>query len=151
MENEFKLREVRTRKDELIAQQLELTKQINAAEAEEAELGRIGRLEGLRQIGVMIMDYKIPKHEVVALYSELNLTFKSGRPTAYKKREETQVNNPVLEGRENHQEIANQFTKLFESGMHTELMAEATKCVQLEEVLILMPAAIEEYILENLS
>ena len=151
MDNITKLQEIQARKDALIAQQIALSAQLEAVDQEEAELARIGRLDGIKQIGEIIKSYKIPKHEILNLYAELNLVFKNGRPTTYKKREEIKVNNPVLEDVAGNQETADRFAKLFISGMHTELMAEAQKCEELEEVLTLLPVEIEEYILENIT
>ena len=150
MENN-KLHEVQARRDALLAQQITLSTQLAALNREEAELARAGRVDGLKQIGELIKLFKIPKHEIVALYSELNLTFKSGRPTAYKKDGESKVGNPVLEDKAGNQETADRFVKLYESGMHTELLQEAQKCVNLEGVLTLLTPALEEYILENIS
>ena len=153
MENITQLQEVQDRKDRLIAQQMALSEQLILVRQEEVELQRIGRLEGLKQIGEIIQTYKIPKHEIVALYSELNIVLNRGRPSsaiAKKTEEEVPVNNPVLEDVVNNHEIADRFTKLYTSGMLPSLLEEAQKCATLEQVLTILDPGIEEYILENI-
>ena len=146
MESTTKLQEVQTLKDQLIAQQAAISDQLATLRTQEQELGRAARAEGLKQIGEIIAQNKIPKHEIIALYAELNIEIKIGRPPKNTK----PVNNPTLENRAEIQETAARFTKLFENGMHPALLEEAGKCLTLEAVLILLPPNIEEWIVENL-
>ena len=153
MENINQLQEIQARKDKLIAQQMALSEQLILVRQEEVELQRIGRLEGLKQIGELIQTYKIPKHEIVNLYSELNIVLARGRPSSgviKKVEEEVPVNNPILEDVTHNQEVANRFTKLYTSGMLPALLEEAKKCANLERVLVLTSPELEEYILENI-
>ena len=152
MEISKQLKDLQDRKEALIIQQQKVNDGLMALRIEEQNVTRAARADGLRQMGEIAKLYKIPKHEVIALYSELKIDFRAGRPPKIAKSiEATAVKNPVLDGLTESQEIADRFIKLHDNEMFTELLDGAKNCDNLEQILSLLPANVECYIIENLN
>lgn len=149
------LDEINALKETLFAQQQAISEQLAGLSRQQQELEKAARQTGIKQISDIIEEYRIPKHEIIELYKQLDLVFPRGRtgPRGAYKKEEPATNNPVLEEVTNAQETADRFVKLFlsnEAGMHLALIEEARKCKNLDQVMTLLPPQVEEFILENL-